>query len=251
MSFIPANHKTPRDLKALKAGCKALGIKLEETAISDLITFHALLDRANSQMNLTKIISWADVVTRHYLDSLSIVLSVPSVMDGKEDIIDVGSGFGVPGIPLTLIFPGNKMVMLDSVGKKINFIKSIVDTMDLANAETAVGRAEEWGKKKEHRQRYSVVLSRAVAALPVLLELTLPFCRLGGVVVAMKGRRALSEVNDSEKALELLGGEIEEVVDVKRKLPFSSGQLVLVRKVSETPEMFPRKAGIPQKRPLY
>jgi 16S rRNA (guanine527-N7)-methyltransferase len=171
-------------------------------------------------------------------------------MDGKEDIIDVGSGFGVPGIPLSLIFPGNKMVMLDSVGKKINFIKSIVDTMDLANAETALGRAEELAKKEEHRQTYSVVLSRAVAVLPVLLELTLPFCRLGGVVVAMKGRRALSEVNDSEKALELLGGEIEEVVDVKPKLPFSSGQLVLIRKVSETPEMFPRKAGIPQKRPL-
>lgn len=250
LSFTVGNNGIQKDSGILKSGFDALGIELEEAAISSLMTFHNLLLEANSQINLTKIIAWPEVVERHYLDSLSVILSVPSILAGTDKILDVGSGFGMPGIPLNLIFPQNKMVMLDSVGKKVNFIDSIVEKMNLTNASTVLGRAEDLAKNKDHRQKYSVVLSRAVAALPVLLELTLPFCHVGGVVVAMKGPKVQSEIDDSEKALGLLGGQIEGVVDVRSVIPSLSGRLVAIRKVSETPKNYPRKAGIPQKRPL-
>lgn len=239
-----------RNLQTLVQGMEILGIKPEKLLIANLVTFHDLLLAANSNHNLTRIIEWPDVVARHYLDSLSIIMAMPSLIKGKESILDVGSGFGMPGIALNVVFPENEMIMVDSAKKKIEFIDSVINKMGLRNVTTAWGRAEDLAKCQNHRERYTLVVSRAVATLPVLLELTLPFCRVGGLVVAVKGPRVQDEIYQSINALGKLGGRIEEVLSVKDKLPFLSTHLVLVRKTSETPTNFPRRSGIPKKRPL-
>jgi 16S rRNA (guanine527-N7)-methyltransferase len=148
------------------------------------------------------------------------------------------------------MFPGNDLVMLDSVKKKMEFIDFAVKEMNLTNTATVAGRAEDIAKTRKHRENYSVVVSRAVATLPVLLELALPFCNVDGTFIAMKSSRVQSEIDRSENALNLLGGEIDRVVDVEDKLPFLPGKLVVIRKIGETPDIYPRKAGIPKKRPL-
>ncbi|KAA1282448.1 MAG: 16S rRNA (guanine(527)-N(7))-methyltransferase RsmG [SAR202 cluster bacterium] len=239
-----------RSLKVLETGLVRLGVELDERILSDFLIFHDLLLEANANVNLTKIIEWPDVVQRHYLDSISVFLAVPSLCEGKDKILDVGSGFGMPGLPLNLIFPKNKFFLLESVRKKLTFMNAVIEKMDLSNIGTVLGRAEDLAKADNHRESYSLVVSRAVATLPVLLEFTLPFCSIGGVVVAMKGGGVDLEIAQSTQALKILGGEIERVVSVGEKLPCSDGQLVVVRKISETPSNFPRKAGIPKKRPL-
>ncbi len=239
-----------RDLKALEAGLDRLGIRPTKKSISDFLTFYDLLLEANANVNLTKIIEWPDVVQRHYLDAISVFLAVPSLYEGRDKILDVGSGFGMPGFPLKIIFPRNKFFLLESVRKKLTFMNAVIQKMHLSNIATVLGRAEDLAKVESHRESYSLVVSRAVATLPVLLEFTLPFCRIGGVVVAMKGGGVELEIARSTQALKLLGGEIDKVVRVGEKLPCSDGQLVVIRKISETPLIFPRKAGIPKKRPL-
>ena len=250
--FKQDSSKPPeiRNPQKLHAGLSSLGITPQETPISKLMLFHDLLVAANSRINLTKVLDWPEVIVRHYLDSLSVVMAVPSLLDGGENILDIGSGFGMPGIPLKVMFPGNDLVMLDSVKKKIEFIDFAVEEMDLTNTTTVVGRAEDIAKNKKHREKYSVVVSRAVATLPVLLEFALPFCNIGGTFIAMKSSAVQSEIDRSENALKLLGGEIDRVVSVEDKLPFLPGKLVVIRKVAKTPNIYPRKAGIPKKRPL-
>jgi len=239
-----------RNLEVLETGLDRLGIEPNKKALSDFLIFHDLLVKANANVNLTKIIEWPDVVQRHYLDSISVFLAAPSLAEGRDKILDVGSGFGMPGLPLKLIFPRNKFFLLESVRKKLTFMNVVIQKMGLSNIETVLGRAEDLAKIVHHRQVYSLVVSRAVATLPVLLEFTLPFCSIGGVVVAMKGGGVDLEIARSRQALKVLGGEIDKVVNVGEKLPSSDGQLVVVRKISETPLNFPRKAGIPKKRPL-
>jgi len=179
--------------------------------------FHDLLVDANSKVNLTKVLDWPEVVLRHYLDSLSVVMAVPSLFDERESMLDIGSGFGMPGIPLKVMFPGNDLVMLDSVKKKVDFIDFAVKEMNLTNVDTVVGRAEDIAKNRKHREKYSVVVSRAVATLPVLLEFALPFCSVEGTFIAMKSSRVQSEIDRSENALNLLGGQIDSVVNVEDK----------------------------------
>ena len=239
-----------RNLRRLYSGLSSLGIIPQRTSISKLMLFHDLLVDANSKVNLTKVLDWPEVVLRHYLDSLSVVMAVPSLFDERESMLDIGSGFGMPGIPLKVMFPGNDLVMLDSVKKKVDFIDFAVKEMNLTNVDTVVGRAEDIAKNGKHREKYSVVLSRAVATLPVLLEFALPFCSVEGTFIAMKSSRVQSEIDRSENALHLLGGQIDSVVNVEDKLPFLRGKLVVIRKVAETPDIYPRKAGIPKKRPL-
>ena len=239
-----------RNLRRLYSGLSSLGIIPQRTSISKLMLFHDLLVDANSKVNLTKVLDWPAVVLRHYLDSLSVVMAVPSLFDERESMLDIGSGFGMPGIPLKVMFPGNDLVMLDSVKKKVDFIDFAVKEMNLTNVDTVVGRAEDIAKNRRHREKYSVVVSRAVAPLPVLLEFSLPFCSVEGTFIAMKSSRVQSEIDRSENALNLLGGQIDSVVNVEDKLPFLRGKLVVIRKVAETPDIYPRKAGIPKKRPL-
>ena len=239
-----------RNPQRLHSGLSSLGITPQSTAISKLMLFHDLLVDANSRVNLTKVLDWQEVIVRHYLDSLSVVMAVPSLFDGGENILDIGSGFGMPGIPLKVMFPGNDLVMLDSVKKKVEFIDFAVKEMNLTNTTTIVGRAEDIAKTRKHRENYSVVVSRAVATLPVLLEFALPFCNVDGTFIAMKSSAVQSEIDRSENALNLLGGQIDRVVNVEDKLPFLPGKLVVIRKIAKTPDVYPRKAGIPKKRPL-
>jgi 16S rRNA (guanine527-N7)-methyltransferase len=245
-----SNPPENRDIGRFYSGLSSLKIIPQKTAISKMMLFHDLLVDANSKVNLTKVLDWPEVVLRHYLDSLSVVMAVPSLFDGRESILDIGSGFGMPGIPLKVMFPGNYLVMLDSVKKKIDFIDFAVNEMNLTNVDTIVGRAEDIAKNRKHREKYSVVVSRAVASLPVLLELALPFCSVGGTFIAMKSSRVQPEIDRSETALNLLGGQIDSVVNVGDKLPLLPGKLVVIRKIAETPDIYPRKAGIPKKRPL-
>ncbi len=203
----------------------------------------------NTHTNLTAITDPEGVRIRHFLDSLSVVEAVP--MKAGLRVIDVGTGAGFPGIPLKILFPEIEMTLLEATGKKINFLKHVAETLDISKGIHFVNlRAEEAGQAPDQRAKYDVVLARAVARLPILLEYLLPLATIGGVCVAMKGRTAREEVNASTHALQKLGGVFEKIIDVNLPDTAEPHHLVLIRKVAHTPSPYPRRSGLPTQKPL-
>ncbi len=206
--------------------------------------------RANEEINLTAITDPGEFLEKHYLDSLSVV-ELPEFL-AAESLIDVGTGGGFPGVPLALYAPDKRVVLLDSLQKRMRVVQQLLDKFSISNATTIAGRAEDLGKDGGHRERYDLCVSRAVADLPVLLELCLPFVKVGGSFIAYKGALAGEEAERAEPALEALGGTIDRIIT--KTIPISTGMeedsLVVVKKTEETPERYPRRPGIPTKRPL-
>lgn len=165
-------------------------------------------------------------------------------------MIDVGTGAGFPGIPLKIMNENIKLTLLDSLNKRINFLKIVAEDLELDNIEFCHGRAEDYGKDPNYREQFDVCVSRAVANLAVLTEYCLPFIKVGGYFIAQKGPKKDEELQDAKKAIKILGGEIESVLEVK--IPFSdiTHSIVLIKKVNETPKQYPRKAGKPTKNPI-
>ena len=234
----------------LLAGAADLGIALtdeQQTAFARY--FHALADW-NRRVNLTSIDGWDEVQTVHFLDSLSVAAALPpEVLDGGR-ILDVGSGAGFPGLPLKIAFPRLRVALLESIGKKAAFLRAVVDLLGLHDAEVIHGRAEALAHRPELRESFDAVLARGVATMPVLAELTLPLCRVGGVVVAQKKGDVAAELEQAEEAVRLLGGG---PLDTRwlclRGLP-DERALVSAPKVAPTPDRYPRRPGMPRKRPL-
>lgn len=202
----------------------------------------------NQHVNLTAITEPAAVQTRHFLDSLSIVEAIP--MTPGLRIIDVGTGAGFPGLPLAIVYSDIRMVLLESTGKKVNFLKHMVEKLSLSNVETVHARAEETGQMAEHRAQYDVVLARAVARLPILLEYLLPLAHIGGLCIAMKGRTAHQEAQDSTRALATLGGQLHTIETIILPDVDDEHYLVVVQKIADTPGIYPRKPGTPTQKPL-
>ena len=235
----------------LITGAKKLGLPLSWKQISQFEEYcHEMLDW-NQHINLTAITSYEQVHIRHFLDSLTIL----SVLDDSRsyenlDILDVGTGAGLPGIPLKIALPEIKLTMIEATAKKTEFLNHVVSTLGLNNAKVITGRAEELAHNATYRAGFNIVISRAVASLATLVELTLPFCPIGGMVIAPKKGDVRKEIEGAQNAIDALGGSLLEVKLVELDDLIDDRYLVIIDKVSPTPDKYPRRPGIPEKRPI-
>ncbi len=202
----------------------------------------------NEKFNLTAITAPEEIEMRHFLDSLSVLRAI-SLKPGLR-VIDVGTGAGFPGLPLRLVAPGIELTLLEATAKKTTFLEHIVHRLKLHNVQVVNARAEEAGQDPRHREQYDVALARAVAQMPALSEYLLPLCRVGGKCVALKGESAVAEVRQAETALEILGGRVDRVIPVELPQVAETHYLVVIRKSAATPPAYPRRPGVPTKRPL-
>lgn len=231
----------------LKEGSKEIEISLTEDQISKFLKYKEILLEWNEKINLTAITDEKEIMIKHFVDSLTILKYLPK----KEcSLIDVGTGAGFPGIPLKICKNDLKLTLLDSLDKRVKFLNEVGDSLSLSNFNTIHSRAEDGGLNKNYREQFDFATARAVAALPVLLEYCLPFVKKDGYFIAMKGSNT-EEISTSKKALEILGGKVEEIKEIV--LPFSEDAkrtIILIKKFRQTPTNFPRKAGKPTKMPL-
>ena len=227
---------------------ETLGIRLTDVQKRQFDRYYELLIEWNRVMNLTGITEYDEVNLKHFTDSLTIVRI--KEMKNVSTMIDVGTGAGFPGIPIKIAFPHIKVTLLDSLNKRIKFLDQIVEELGLDDVVTLHGRAEDYAKKDEYREKFDLCASRAVANLSTLSEYCLPFIKKGGCFVSYKSADSDEEIKMSGKALDILGGKIEKID--KFMLPGSDmgRALVMIEKVKNTPRKYPRKAGVPSKEPL-
>lgn len=232
----------------LKAGCEFFQIPLSGEQEKQFIRYYELLTEWNQVMNLTAITEYEEVMQKHFVDSLALTKAVD--ISACEALMDVGTGAGFPGLPLKIMFPHLRVVLLDSLNKRIKFLNEVIRQLGLKNVETIHGRAEDFAKQKEYRESFDICVSRAVANLSSLSEYCIPYVKVGGMFVSYKSGEVEEEAEQAKKAIYLLGGEKERIV--KFVLPESNIErsLVVVRKEKATPKKYPRKAGTPAKEPL-
>ncbi|SEQ16216.1 16S rRNA m(7)G-527 methyltransferase [Lachnospiraceae bacterium RM5] len=227
-----------------------IGISLENEQIDKFNKYYELLFEKNKVMNLTGITEYKDVVIKHFLDS---VLTYKSILkEDTESIIDIGTGAGFPGIPLKIIFPEKKFLLLDSLNKRINFLNEVIENLELKEIDAVHGRAEELGHKKEYREKFDLCVSRAVSNLSTLSEYTLPFIKVNGRFISYKANNSDEEIDNAKTAIKILGGKI--IADEKINLPSEDEEIlrrfIIIKKIKNTEKKYPRKAGIPQRNPL-
>ncbi len=230
-----------------------MGLRLTAAQQAAFQLYYEDLVAWNQKFNLTAITEYEQVQIRHFLDSLSCLLAKETRLalnQPRSWLLDVGTGAGFPGIPLKLVCPDTRLTLLEATGKKVSFLEHVVAQLNLQQVMVIKGRAEELAHDPAHRQQYNLVLARAVAELPVVAEYTLPFCRLGGWVVAQKGEAGAAEAWTAERAITLLGGELRRVVPVELPGLPEDRSLIVVEKTGPTPDAYPRRPGIPSKRPL-
>ena len=237
----------------LLEGASALGLQLTAAQQDSFQLYYESLVDWNQRFNLTAITDYEQVQIRHFLDSLSCLLARETRLALSRPgarMIDVGSGAGFPGVPLKLACPGTRLTLLEATGKKVSFLEHLIEQLGLQTATAIKGRAEELAHDPAHREQYDLVLARAVAELPVAIEYMLPFCKVGGWAVAQKGEAGPAEAWAAQHAIHLLGGELRRVVPVELPRLPEDRSLVVVAKISPTPAVYPRRPGIPSKRPL-
>ena len=225
-----------------------LGVRLNDVQKEQFDRYYELLVEWNRVMNLTGITDYDEVNLKHFTDSLTIVRI--NNMENVPTLIDIGTGAGFPGLPIKIAFPHIKVILLDSLNKRIKFLDKVIEELNLDNVFTLHGRAEDYAKKVEYREQFDTCASRAVANLSTLSEYCLPFVKEGGNFISYKSAESDEEISHSEKAINLLGGKINRVE--KFVLPGSDMRRALVKidKVKSTPKKYPRKAGMPGKEPL-
>lgn len=238
-------------MEKLNAGARKLDLHLTPQQLEQFQIYYQELIDWNQRVNLTAITGYEEVQIKHFLDSLTVVLALKQPI-GEHDfhLIDVGTGAGIPGIPLKILLPEIKLVLLDATAKKAAFLHYIKHKLGLDDVEIVVGRAEDVAHEARYREKFELVLSRAVASLPTLVELTLPFCAVGGSFVAQKKGAVDPEVTQAARAISLLGGNLRKVEKVSLEEFTDERWLIIIDKVSPTPQKYPRRSGIPAKRPL-
>ena len=230
----------------LKNALNDSGISVSEEMIGQLLFFHDLLVEKNKVMNLTAITDLEEAAWKHYADSLAILKFID--LKNTETMLDVGSGAGLPGIPLKISCPWVRVVLLDSVGKKVNFHQEVFEKMGLKGIISVHARSEDAAHTAWMREGFDLVTARAVSNLTTLAEYCLPFVKEGGIFAAYKAETAESEIKEAEKALKILGGSVEAVENYR--IGENNRNLIQIRKIHPTPKKYPRKAGVPLKMPI-
>lgn len=229
-------------------GAKVLSVELTDKQADQLMRYKELLVEWNEKMNLTAITEDMEVITKHFLDCLTVQSSID--LTQVKSLVDVGTGAGFPGLVLKIAFPNVHITLIDSLNKRLKFLQHVIDELGLTGIECVHGRAEDLGKNKAYREQFEVCASRAVANLAVLSEYTLPFVKKGGYLIALKGQKLDEELAEGEKAITILGGTIDKLVDVVVPYTDLNHRIAKIKKVKETPKKYPRKAGEPTKAPL-
>lgn len=234
-------------IEILLENMQSMKTELNDYQINQLIKFNEYLQEENTKYNLTAITDPKEVAIKHFLDSFYIA-EIESFQNSNS-IIDVGSGAGFPGIPLAIAYPNKQFVLVDSLRKRVNFINKLKVKIDLTNIKALHKRAEKIASEKIYRESFDFVTARAVAKMNVLSEYCLPLAKIGGVFVAMKLEGSDQEINNAKQAIELLGGEIKNTFQYS--LPEDKQyELIVIEKVRNTPQKYPRRPGIPSKRPI-
>ena len=217
---------------------------LSNEQIEEFKTYYKLLIEWNKKINLTAITEEEEVITKHFADSLSILKYIPD----NSKVIDVGTGAGFPGVPLKIANESLQITLLDSLNKRLLFLDEVIKELDLKDIKTIHGRAEEIAHNKDYREQYDIAVCRAVAKLNVLAEYMLPYLKVGGTFICMKGPNINEEIESSMKAIKLLGGRIEKIESFE--LEENQRNIIIIKKEKNSPKNFPRKAGTPSKSPI-
>lgn len=225
-----------------------IGLRLSRRQLSALKRYEQELLDWNTRFNLTAIRNVEEVHIKHFMDSLTCLLAMRDL--GSERVIDIGTGAGFPGLVLKIACPGIQLTLVESVGKKADFCRHVVEVLGLDNVQVLTERAEVVGTLPAHREKYDWAVARAVASMPVLAEYLLPLVRVGGNMLAMKGESGPAEAHRAEHALRVLGGELRQLLPVTLPGVVEERYLVVINKVAATPPAYPRHVGIPSKRPL-
>lgn len=236
------------DFTSFQKGLNKLGIVLNNGQFEQFYQYYEMLIEKNKVMNLTAITDYEEVIHKHFLDSLSIVLWKD--FQKQNSIIDIGTGAGFPGIPLKIAFPKLDIVLLDSLNKRVNFLNEVIDELGLKGIQAVHGRAEDFARKPEYREQFDCCVSRAVANLATLSEYCIPFVKTGGYFVPYKSGKADEEIIQAKGAISILGGKVEERIAFELPGTDMDRTLVILKKEKNISKKYPRKAGQPSKEPL-
>lgn len=223
-------------------------IPFSEKQREQLTVYYEMLVEKNKVMNLTAITEFEDVLEKHFLDSIAVARYVD--LTGELSLMDLGTGAGFPGMPLKIMFPNLKITLADSLNKRIVFLNEVIDVLELEEVTTVHGRAEDLAADANHREQYDYCVSRAVANLSTLSEYCLPFVKVGGAFISYKSGEIEEELSAAKKAIFLLGGQTKEVIPFQLDGTDISRSFVMIGKEKKTPKAYPRKSGIPSKKPL-
>lgn len=232
--------------KILLEESNKIDIELTEDKIELFYNYMEILLEWNKKINLTAITEEKEIILKHFIDSISINKYIK-----KENLVmDIGTGAGFPGIPLKILNFNNKFILVDSLNKRINFLKEVKKELNLNNLELIHSRVEDLAKNLEYRENIDIIVSRAVANLRILAEYMIPFLKIGGECICMKGPNIDNEIEESKKAIEILGGKIERIENINLLEDDIKRNIIIIKKIRQTPSKYPRKAGIPVKQPI-
>lgn len=229
----------------LEKEVNTLSIEINDAQIKQFYIYMNLLIEWNKKMNLTAITEESEIITKHFIDSLI----VSKYFKANEKVMDIGTGAGFPGIPLKIANENLNMDLVDSLNKRITFLNEVINNLDIKNIKAIHSRAEDLARIEEYRERYDVVVSRAVAKLNVLLEYMMPFVKIGGICICMKGSN-IDELEEAKKAIDVLGGKIEKIEEINLPNTDIKRNNIIIKKVKNISNEYPRKAGIPAKNPI-
>jgi len=233
-------------IKKMQEKSKDLGVRFLVEQTEQFFDYMNLLIEWNEKMNLTAITEPEEIILKHFIDSITILKEIE---DGAK-LVDVGTGAGFPGIPLSIMNPTLRITLVDSLNKRLVFLQEVVNKLKLENIEIVHARAEEFGQNKKYREKFDVSTSRAVANLSTLSEYLIPLVNVGGKVISMKAAEAQEEINEAKKAIEILGGKIEKIDEFNLPQSDIGRTVIIIRKNNQTPSKYPRKPGTPSKEPI-
>lgn len=233
--------------------CNKINIEISDDQINCFEKYYELLIEKNKVMNLTAITDKEDVIVKHFIDSIALIpyLTDKGInINNKLKIIDIGTGAGFPGLPLKIMMPDVKFTLLDSLNKRVSFLNEVIDELKLKDIEALHGRAEDYASDNKYREKYDICVSRAVANLSTLSEYCIPFVKEDGFFISYKAGESEEEINNSKNAIKILGGKINKVEEFVLPGTDASRVFVFIRKLELTDKKYPRKAGVPAKKPL-